>query len=186
MRFAWQRARLDQGVGGNEYEDTGSPENGAKRITAGDALKRPRQASRCFLLFHDLSEIRKPGSLPSPESSAVRTKNSLPRLASRCLQQLIFAATLFEKPSITLATTQPSLPKQPPRLSRIIIFLLYEPCQSTTSTTMELSGNEIFIALFLGFVGILVLAMILIYFRKKHLKKVNEQLRAKRAAMEEA
>ncbi|KAL0258475.1 hypothetical protein SLS55_005968 [Diplodia seriata] len=51
---------------------------------------------------------------------------------------------------------------------------------------MELTGNEIFIAIFLGFVAILILAMVLIYFRKKHLKKVNETLRAKRAAMEEA
>ncbi|KAB2572936.1 Tumor necrosis factor receptor superfamily member 17 [Lasiodiplodia theobromae] len=52
--------------------------------------------------------------------------------------------------------------------------------------TMELSNNEIFIALFFGFVALIVMAMIIVYFRKKHLKKVNEKLRAKHANMAQA
>lgn len=51
---------------------------------------------------------------------------------------------------------------------------------------MQLSNNEIFIALFFGFIALLAMAMVIIYFRKKHLKKVNEKLRAKHANMAEA
>lgn len=48
-----------------------------------------------------------------------------------------------------------------------------------------LSDRDIFMAMVCGFIAIIIIAMVIVYFRKKHIKKVNENLRAK-AGMSEA
>lgn len=42
-----------------------------------------------------------------------------------------------------------------------------------------LSDRDIFMAMVAGFIAIILLAIVAIYFRKKHIKKSNEQMRAK-------
>lgn len=42
-----------------------------------------------------------------------------------------------------------------------------------------LSDSDTFMAMIAGFVALIIIAIVIIYFRKKHIKKSNEAMRAK-------
>lgn len=42
-----------------------------------------------------------------------------------------------------------------------------------------LSDRDIFMAMVCGFIGLIIMAIVIVYLRKKHVRKVNENLRAK-------